>query len=174
MNDQETTVRAFYAAFDQKDAEKMMSLYTDDVKFSDPAFPALTGDDAKNMWRMMVSRAKELRVEVKSVETDGNVCRTRWEARYLFGDKKRPVHNIIDATMTFRDGKIAEHKDVFDVGRWSRQAIGSVAYLLGNTAWMRNKIQTQAQNGLTLYTKLKNRKKPETHSRDAAVKVDGG
>jgi ketosteroid isomerase-like protein len=172
MNDQERTVRAFYSAFDQKNSEEMMSLYTDDVKFSDPAFPALTGDDAKNMWRMMVSRAKELRVEVKSVETEGAVCRTRWEARYLFGDKKRPVHNIIDATMTFRDGKIAEHTDVFDVGRWSRQAIGSVAYVMGGTQWMRTKIQTEAQKGLTLYTKLKNRKKPDIHSRDAAVRVN--
>ena len=43
----------------------------------------------------------------------------------------RPVHNIIDAQFTFRDGLIVTHIDTFNLWRWSRMALGPKAVALG-------------------------------------------
>ena len=50
----------FYAAFQARDAEGMVACYAADVRFSDPVFPALVGERAKAMWRMLVGRGKDL------------------------------------------------------------------------------------------------------------------
>ena len=35
----------------------MISFYHDEIEFTDPAFGTLYGNDAKNMWRMICSKA---------------------------------------------------------------------------------------------------------------------
>ena len=56
-----------------------------------------------------------------------------WLAKYNFTQTGRPVVNDIRLTFTFRDGLIAEQKDVFDFGLWSRQAFGLLGTVLGRT-----------------------------------------
>jgi len=44
-----------------------------DILFEDPAFGELKGDDAKNMWRMLVERSKgEIQITFKDIEADAN------------------------------------------------------------------------------------------------------
>ena len=50
-------ITRFYQAFQQLDAETMAQCYTEDVLFSDPVFGELRGQDARDMWRMLTSRA---------------------------------------------------------------------------------------------------------------------
>ena len=58
------------------------------------------------------------------------------------------MHNEIDATFTFSDGVIASHRDVFDLWRWSRMALGKKGTLLGWTPLVRKAIRKQARKSL--------------------------
>jgi ketosteroid isomerase-like protein len=134
------TIESFYRAFALRDAEAMAALYTDDVRFSDPAFGPLEGEHARNMWRMLAARATDLELTVSDV-TDRSA---HWEARYTFTQTGRRVHNIIDAKFEFRDGRIARHDDSFDFWRWSRQALGFAGLLLGWTALLQKAVRKRA------------------------------
>jgi hypothetical protein len=59
----------------------------------------------------------------------------------------RTVVNDIQARFVFRDGKICEHHDHFDLWRWSRQALGTQGPLLGWTPLVQNAIRAQAKKG---------------------------
>jgi ketosteroid isomerase-like protein len=142
-------IERFYQAFARRDAEEMASLYTDDVRFSDPAFGILNGEHARNMWRMLAGRAKDLELTFSVLSDD----RAHWEARYTFSQTGRKVHNVIDATFEFRDGKIARHDDVFDFWRWSRQALGPVGLVLGWTPLLQNAVRKKALAGLAEFEK---------------------
>lgn len=126
----------------------MGACYAPDVRFSDPVFPDLRGDDARAMWLMLTARAKEFRVEYREVRSDGSTGSGHLEAWYRFSATGRPVHNIIEGSFTFRDGLIATHTDRFDLYRWTRQALGPVGLLLGWTSLVEGKVRRQAAEGL--------------------------
>jgi ketosteroid isomerase-like protein len=148
MSSNRDLLQRFYAAFDRRDAEAMAACYTDDVRFEDPAFGPLSGDQARGMWRMLCQRGKDLRVVASDIEADASRGRAHWEATYTFSQTGRRVHNLIDAEFAFRDGLICEHRDRFDFWRWSRQALGAPGLLLGWTPLLRNKVRTQARANL--------------------------
>ncbi|HVX88821.1 MAG TPA: nuclear transport factor 2 family protein [Gemmatimonadales bacterium] len=151
MNAHADLIQRFYAAFARKDAEEMVACYAPDVRFSDPVFPDLVGERAKGMWRMLVSRGKDLRLEFSGIEADERTGKAHWEAWYTFSATGRKVHNVIDATFTFRDGLIATHTDSFDLYRWSRMALGPKGTLLGWTPFVQRAIRRQADAALTRY-----------------------
>ena len=70
MHAHETLIRDFYAAFARHDAEAMARCYHADIFFTDPVFPALRGRDAGDMWRMLLSRAKDLEVTLDEASAD--------------------------------------------------------------------------------------------------------
>ncbi|MEM9193632.1 MAG: nuclear transport factor 2 family protein, partial [Myxococcota bacterium] len=90
----------------------------------------------------------DLRVEYSGIEADDQGGKAHWEAWYTFGATGRKVHNIIDATFAFREGKISRHQDTFGFYRWSRQALGAPGILLGWTPVIRNKVQSTAAKQL--------------------------
>jgi ketosteroid isomerase-like protein len=144
-------IERFYTAFQQRDAETMAACYADDVVFSDPAFGELRGEEARDMWRMLVARAQDFSLTFDGVEADDRSGRARWVARYLFSQTGRQVVNRIEARFAFRDGRIAEHRDSFDLWRWSRQALGAKGTLLGWSPLVQRAIRSQARKGLDLY-----------------------
>jgi ketosteroid isomerase-like protein len=141
----------FYTAFQQKDAEGMVACYTPDVRFSDPVFPDLVGERAKGMWRMLVGRGKDLRLEFRDITAEEHGGSAHWEAWYTFTASGRKVHNVIDATFTFCDGLIATHTDRFDLYRWTRHALGAKGALLGWTPFVQRAIRRQADGALTKF-----------------------
>ena len=145
------TIERFYTAFQRRDAETMAACYTDDVVFSDPVFGELRGDEARDMWRMLVARAQNFSLTFDGIEADERTGRAHWVASYLFSQTGRPVINRIDARFVFRDGRIAEHRDSFDLWRWSRQALGVKGVLLGWSPLVQRAIIAQARKGLDLY-----------------------
>ena len=147
MNGVELLTR-FYTAFQQKDAEGMVACYTPDVRFSDPVFPDLVGERAKGMWRMLVGRGKDLRLEFRDIQADARGGSAHWEAWYTFTASGRKVHNVIDAEFTFRDGLIATHTDRFDLYRWTRQALGMKGMLLGWSPLVQGAVRRQAASAL--------------------------
>jgi limonene-1,2-epoxide hydrolase len=133
-------ITKFYDAFSRADAETMVTIYAPNVVFSDPVFPDLKGEEVGKMWRMLCKRAKNFSLTFEGVEADDTTGSAHWEARYLFGGK-RPVHNIIDAKFKFENGRVVEHRDHFDFYRWSKQAIGAPAVMLGWTGTFQRMIQ---------------------------------
>jgi ketosteroid isomerase-like protein len=147
----EALIREFYTAFSRLDAEAMCACYSDDVVFSDPAFGTLRGDDARDMWRLLASRAQQFSLTFDQVRSDERAGAVHWVATYLFSQTGRTVINEIQARFVFRDGKISEHHDQFDFWRWARQAMGTPGLLLGWTPMLRGKVNQQALKGLRSY-----------------------
>jgi ketosteroid isomerase-like protein len=144
MHPHETVIRDFYAAFARRDAEAMARCYHDEVFFSDPAFPLLQGEEARDMWRMLVSRATDLEIRLEEASADGEGGRARWTATYTFGRTGRKVVNRISAMFAFRDGRIVRHYDRFSFWRWSAQALGPLGRFLGWFAPVKWMVRRQA------------------------------
>jgi len=141
-------ISQLYQAFAARDHETMARWYTADARFSDPVFTDLRGPQVAAMWRMLCRRATDLRIEFRDVRASGGSGSAHWEAWYTYTATGRPVHNVIDAAFTFRDGLIATHRDNFDLYRWTRQALGSTGLLLGWTPLVRRAIRRTAKRAL--------------------------
>ena len=142
------TIRRFYEAFGAGDGEAMAACYAPDVQFSDPVFPDLNGSEAGDMWRMLTSRAKDLEIELASHDADETTGSANWIARYTFRTG-RPVVNDIDASFRFDDaGLISEHRDSFDLWKWTRMALGPIGVALGWSPIVQGKVRSEAASGL--------------------------
>lgn len=130
MADDAEVIRELYEALDRHDGEAMAALYLPDARFEDPAFGELSGEEAGDMWRMLCSRATDLRVELPEHEADGGSGSAHWIATYTFSTGRHVV-NDIHARFRFRDGRIAEHEDSFSFHKWARQALGPAGWVLG-------------------------------------------
>jgi ketosteroid isomerase-like protein len=144
-------IQRFYEAFQRRDAEAMAACYADDVVFSDPVFGELRGEEARDMWRMLVARAQQFSLTFAEVDADERIGRAQWLARYLFSQTGRTVVNRIQARFVFRDGRIVEHRDSFDLWRWARQALGFKGALLGWSPAVQRAIRAQARKGLDAF-----------------------
>ena len=151
-------IHKFYSAFKNLDAEAMVACYHNDIHFSDPAFGVLTGDKAKNMWRMLVAsqKDKDFKVYFDNVKLDANKGSAHWEAKYNFSQTGRPVHNIIEAEFLIQDGLIIKHVDRFNLHRWAKQAFGLKGALIGGTGFFKRKLQQRTNNLLDRYEKKLN------------------
>jgi ketosteroid isomerase-like protein len=149
-------IRRFYAAFAALDAEAMQACYAPDARFEDEAFTLNGAEEIGAMWRMLCEGARERGRDVWRLESSGIVAdaahgRAHWEAHYRFGPGGRVVHNVVEASFVFRDGRIAHHRDRFDFWRWARQALGPAGLLLGWTPWLRGQVRRQASARLAAW-----------------------
>ena len=141
----------FYTAFKDHDAESMAECYHEDVVFEDPAFGELKGSHASNMWRMLLRRADGMELEFSDVQADETTGSAHWEPKYKFNG--RPVHNKIDATFKFKDGKIIDHRDKFDGYAWAKQAFGFLGTLVGWTPMFKSYLTKTVNKQLARYEK---------------------
>lgn len=151
MSDAAALLTRFYRGFTARDAEAMAACYSADIHFSDPVFPDLRGPRAGAMWRMLCSRATDLRIEFEEPKVEGDRGAVHWEAHYTYSATGRTVHNIIEARFELRNGLIAEHHDRFDLYRWARQALGMKGILLGWAPPVQGAIRRQAATALDRY-----------------------
>jgi ketosteroid isomerase-like protein len=140
-------ITRFYDAFAQRDWATMAACYHPDVHFTDEAFD-LHGRDAGLMWRMLLTRGKDLAITVSGIAADDHTGRAHWDARYTFSATGRNVLNRIDARFELRDGLIVRHVDQFDFARWARQALGLPGLLLGWSGFLRAQVRKKAARGL--------------------------
>ncbi len=143
-----STVSKFYDAFSRRDSAAMAALYTPETVFSDPVFPHLHGEQAKSMWHMLCSGAKDLKVVYEVVNETDQGATVKWDAFYTFSKTGRRVHNRVIAKMELRNGKIISHRDKFSFWRWSRQALGIPGVFLGWSPVVKSKVQAQAAQSL--------------------------
>jgi ketosteroid isomerase-like protein len=151
VHSHEIVIRDFYAAFARHDAESMARCYHDEVFFSDPVFPRLCGEEARDMWRMLVSRSTDLEIVLDEAGADAEGGRARWTARYTFSRTGRQVENRIEALFAFRDGRIVRHHDRFSFWRWSAQALGPLGRFLGWLAPVKWTVRKQAAKQLEAF-----------------------
>jgi ketosteroid isomerase-like protein len=140
-------IERLYAALDAGDGETMASLYAPDAVFRDPAFGELHGAEVGDMWRMLCAQATDLSVSVSHVGAQDSMGSAVWVARYTFTATGRPVENHVAAAFWFRDGRITVHTDSFSMWRWSRQALGPAAFVLGSNPFGQALVRRRANAG---------------------------
>jgi hypothetical protein len=138
----------FFEAFMVRDHYTMGLLYAEHATFSDPVFPLLNARGARVMWKMLLTRAEDLGIEVKVIEDSPAHASVDWVAHYTFGATGRPVVNRVHTEMALSNGRIVRQVDTFNLWRWSRQALGARGWLLGWTPLVRDRIRAQAAQSL--------------------------
>lgn len=144
----------FYTAFKNKNYQAMQDCYANDATFNDPVFENLNATEVKAMWKMLISRGKDLQIEFKNINANDNNGSAEWFATYTFSQTNRKVINYVSARFEFENGKIKKHVDSFNFHKWASQALGTKGYLLGWTNFLKQKVQTSALKSLKL--KLEN------------------
>lgn len=142
------TIESFYRSFQQRDYAGMAACYHESVRFSDPVFPDLQGDEARAMWHMLCEQGTDLRVTFTDVTAERDAGRAHWDAHYTFSPTGRLVHNKVDAHFEFEDGKIIRHVDSFDLWRWTRVALGTTGVVTGWSGFAQGKVRAMADRSL--------------------------
>jgi len=97
--------------------------------------PDVHFEDPGLMWRTLTGRATDL----------------------AFSTGRR-VHNDVRATFRFdAGGRIAVHRDDFDLYGWTRQALGPAGLLLGWTPLLQGKVRRQARAQLDDFSRAASR-----------------
>jgi hypothetical protein len=138
----------FYLAFQTLNYREMQKAYHPEAQFTDPVFGTLNCQEVKAMWEMLLTKGKDLQITYSNVQAMQSTGSCRWEAWYTFSMTGRYVHNIIDSSFEFKDGKIFRQKDTFDLWRWSRYALGTSGVLLGWSPLVQNKVKAGARESL--------------------------
>jgi ketosteroid isomerase-like protein len=160
MQSNEEVIRAFYTAFQQLDFHGMNNCYAEDVVFNDPVFLVLHGDEARGMWEMLCTNARDFSLEFSNIELlDDEYATCNWTASYTFSKTGRRVVNRIKAYMKLKEGKIVEHSDAFRLSTWIGQALGRKGVLFGWTGFMKRAVQRNARKSLERFLQNKNRQK---------------
>ncbi|MEN1785893.1 MAG: nuclear transport factor 2 family protein [Bacteroidota bacterium] len=142
-------IEKFYTAFANGNSAVMVTCYHKEILFKDPAFGALKGERACKMWEMLLAKKDtNTKIHFTIIETNEEKGKIHWVAEYRYGPKKRKVVNQVASVVVFKEGKIIEHTDTFDLWKWTQQALGLPGYLLGWTSYMKNKIQKMTNKRL--------------------------
>lgn len=144
MSSHDEVIVRFYEAFAAKDADTMASCYHQNVHFNDPVFQDLYGSDVTKMWRTLLGRSDDIAITLGDHAAEDDNGRAHWSAVYTFSQTGRVVHNEIDAAFKFEDGLIIEHRDSFDLWKWSRMALGLPGVLLGWSPIVQRNIRRQS------------------------------
>ncbi|MFV8376132.1 nuclear transport factor 2 family protein [Flavobacterium sp. LB1P62] len=156
MTPNEKTLIKFYTAFANADASAMCECYHPNIKFRDPIFDLLKGNDVCQMWEMLIERSKgNTKIEFSDVKANEYIGSARWIATYNFSKTNRIVVNKIRAQFQFKDGLIIKHTDDFDIWKWSKQAFGIKGYLFGWTGYFQKKIHQKAILSVKKYKETK-------------------
>jgi hypothetical protein len=156
MTANEKILVKFYTAFANADPATMCECYSPNIQFRDPIFGLLKGNDVCQMWKMLIEKSKgNIKIESSAIKADEYLGSAQWNANYNFSRTNREVLNVIQAEFQFKDGLITKHTDDFDIWKWSKQAFGTIGYLLGWTGFFQKKIQQNALLSLKKYKESK-------------------
>ncbi|MCC1485534.1 nuclear transport factor 2 family protein [Winogradskyella immobilis] len=150
--DNKELIKKFYTSFSNGDINGMRECYHKDIVFQDPVFGTLKKEKVNNMWEMLLSRrTKSTKINFDNIQASIENGSANWVAEYNFGEKNRKVINRVSANFKFKDGKIIEHVDTFNLWKWTQQALGFSGYLIGWTSFMKTKIQKTTNKQLNAF-----------------------
>ena len=148
LNANEKLIQTFYEGFQQKNYQQMGACYADNATFQDPVFNLKNGKEARAMWQYLITNGKDLTMTFRDIKADDKSGTAHWEAIYSFSATGRKVHNVIEASFEFENGKIIHHRDHFKFWKWTRMALGATGTLLGWTPLVKNKVRKTAASSL--------------------------
>lgn len=148
MNPNEQLIEEFYAGMGAKEVRTMSSCYHPEIVFSDPIFGTLIGQNAIDMWHMLLYSSPNLDIQFSNIRAQADSGSAQWVARYLYGRKKRPVENHIHSEFIFKDGLILRQTDTFDFTNWNKQALGFTGKWFGKSALVQNAVRRNAAQAL--------------------------
>lgn len=156
MNNDERLIERFFTAFQKLDARQMNACYSDDIAFYDPMFELLRGYEAKAMWEMLCTNAKNFSLAFDNIKNlDNGYYTCNWTATYTFSKTGRSVVNMCKAHMKIENGLITEHSDGWSLQKWSAQAIGLSGKLFGWAGFFRRRLKNNARRNLLHYMENK-------------------
>ncbi len=156
MDPNETLIKIFYTAFQQRDYKTMNSCCSDDIVFFDPVFELLKGNEARSMWEMLCKNATDFSLTFDNIaKLDDEYYTCDWVAAYTFSGTGRKVVNRVKANMRFANGQIIEHSDAFSLHKWSSQALGLTGQLFGWNSFFQRKIKNGARKNLLKFIQSK-------------------
>ena len=157
--DYEALINQFYGSFNDLDSRGMSRCYHQSLTFEDPAFGEMNHYDTCMMWQMLCEsqKGKEFEVTHRDLKVNGEEATVTWEAHYFFRTGRK-VHNVINASFKFQDGLIVDHRDRFNLYKWSRMALGMQGLLVGWTPFFKSGLEKQTRRMLEKY-KAKNQLK---------------
>ncbi|MFN2465838.1 MAG: nuclear transport factor 2 family protein [Candidatus Dormibacteria bacterium] len=141
-------IERFYTAFQHHDAAGMNACYTTDIRFRDPVFQDLAGDEVRAMWNMLNSRNAGLELAFQVGTVDDAEGHATWVAKYHFSATGRDVENHVHSHLWLKDGLIARQEDQFDLWRWASMALGPRGQFLGWLPPVQGSIRKQARGNL--------------------------
>ncbi len=121
MTPEEETVRKVYESIQRHDAASAAECYREDASYRDLAFDLKGKPLIAAMWRLVCS--SDVKVTYRDIRTEGSEVKGHWEFDYKY-HRVNPVHNEMDSTFVFRDGKILVHHDEASRFDWAKQALG--------------------------------------------------
>ena len=142
----------FYHCLKNRNVEGMISCYHDDIEFTDPAFGTLKGNEAKNMWRMLLSKGESLVIDYSNISADSETGKGHWIATYTFSKTNRNVINKITSAFEFKDEKIIRHTDTVDLKIWANQALGFKSKVLHAMGLLKSTIQGKSKEALRVFS----------------------
>ena len=149
-------IEKFYFSFAAANIVEMHKCYHPEIIFQDPIFGKLVGDDAKDMWEMLLEKSKgSLDIRFSKLKVTDNEGSADWKANYTFSSTNREIRNKIHADFVFKDDLIFRHTDSFNFYGWSKQAFGIKGFLLGWTPFFKKKIQQKALASLRSFQQKK-------------------
>jgi ketosteroid isomerase-like protein len=148
MKTYEKLIHDFYSAFQKRDYQTMQSMYAHNATFNDPVFQNLNAEQTKAMWEMLCRRAKDFELSFENIKVDQYSGSADWRATYTFSATGKKIVNQIHSEFIFENGKIVQHVDEFYFYKWSKQAFGTKAALLGWTPFFRQKVRSSAMKSL--------------------------
>ena len=143
MHPNAALLHRLFSALDRHDHWAMASCYHPDATFRDIAFDLRGKRKIHSMWHMICE--SDIRAKFKVIHADDEEGRVRVVDTYTFGATKvapkrgRPVHNIVQSRLRFRDGLIIEHRDACDARAWAKEALGGpIGFLAGRIRFLRS------------------------------------
>jgi ketosteroid isomerase-like protein len=114
----------FYDAFASRDMKTMSKIYAPNVRFHDPVFGTLRGNNRvftpMKMWDATIGKTPA-KISFTVLSSDATSAAVHWQADYeIFG---RPVHNDAISHLTIKNGEIVKQHDEYSWQKWSGQAL---------------------------------------------------
>lgn len=153
MNDNllhEKIILTFYTALANKDITTMLNCYHPKIVYEDVGFGTQKGKRAECVWRLLLEIGDiNTKIVVENIQSGNRSVSAKWNADYVYGSQKRPVHNIITATFRFQEGKIIYHKDNYSLWKWSKQSLGIFGWLFGWSWLFKQIVRKELNKSLT-------------------------
>ncbi len=121
--DSTATVRRFCEAFGRRDAEEILSFFTEDAVYHNMPLPPVKGKAAiRTVLDMFLKPAQHVEFVMLNLAAAGNTVFTERLDKFILG--ARTVELPVAGVFEVKDGKIAAWRDYFDMATWTRQTSG--------------------------------------------------